>query len=73
MTNKISRLYSVYLCISFQNKIYMEPQNSKNPNNFKLPSIHQLRRMYIKLTHFKLVAITAASSSTPIFLDLLEM
>ena len=73
MTNKISRLYSVYLRISFQNKIYMEPQNIKNPNNFKLPSIHQLRRMYIKLTHFKLVAVTAASFSTPIFLDLLEM
>ena len=43
ITNKVIRFYSVYLCISFQNKIYMEPQNRKNANNLKLTSIHQLR------------------------------
>ena len=43
ITNKVIRFYSVYLCISFQNKIYMEPQNRNNANNLKLTSIHQLR------------------------------
>ena len=59
ISNKVIRFYSVYLYISFQNKIYMEPQNIKNANNLKLASIHQLRSECSN--NLDSVAITSAS------------
>ena len=71
--NEIIRIYSVYLCISSQKQDIRGHKTIKKLVNLNYLQYTTKERTRVNLDHFKLNAITAASSFTAIFLDLLEL